>query len=284
MPSDLAYLFVAHGSRDPRSAQALQQLLAAVRVRLSTDKLSATHKLSAAQGVTSEGEPLIEGAVLECHPLPLHAQVQQFGEQSLQSGCQRMLVVPLFLVAGVHVMHDIPRELAIAQASLGNRLKLQLAPHLGSHRGMLQILREQMHPATATAWILIAHGSRQSGSQEAIQALVTHLGSLVKGRSETLAAYWSLPPDLSTQLSVLIAAGHHDIGLLPYVFFAGGITDGVAQVAAFTTQQHPGVKLHLAPVLAAHPGLTNLMLDYMSVPSRDAEQLGVADYPISSKG
>jgi len=56
----------------------------------------------------------------------------------------RLQVVPLFLLPGVHVMEDIPTEVAIAQQALDPELKIALQPHLGTHLGLSGLLATQM--------------------------------------------------------------------------------------------------------------------------------------------
>jgi len=52
--------------------------------------------------------------------------------------------VPLFLLPGVHVIEDIPTEVAIAQQALGQEVKIDLRPYLGTHPGLSCLLANQM--------------------------------------------------------------------------------------------------------------------------------------------
>jgi len=58
--------------------------------------------------------PLIGTACLELSPVPLHEQIKEFGVGALAGGYNCFQVVPLFLLPGVHVIEDIPTEVAIA--------------------------------------------------------------------------------------------------------------------------------------------------------------------------
>jgi len=73
---------------------------------------------------------------LELSPVPLHEQIKEFGAGAIAAGYNRLQVVPLFLLPGVHVMEDIPTEVAIAQQALDPELKIALQPHLGTHLGL----------------------------------------------------------------------------------------------------------------------------------------------------
>jgi len=78
---------------------------------------------------------LIGIACLELSPVPLHEQIKEFYAGAIAAGYNRLQVVP-FLLPGVHVMEDIPTEVAIAQQALDPELKIALQPHLGTHLGL----------------------------------------------------------------------------------------------------------------------------------------------------
>jgi len=163
-------LLVSHGSRDPRPQQATARLAELLQKKLS----------NAAIGT----------AVLELGEQPLHQQIINFAYQLFdsklvnsqtnlqvnskshsQASSVEILILPLFLLPGVHVMEDIPHEVNLARSilnpisnSISNSISnlisnpipnpissslsnstttLQILPHLGSHSGMFEILIEQ---------------------------------------------------------------------------------------------------------------------------------------------
>lgn len=254
MPS--AYLLVSHGSRDPRPQVAMNQLAALVSQRQSAGRIHLHGSLrdelvhpqlppapacmqtagdnssstTAQLAVMPTGEPLIGTACLELSPVPLHEQIKEFGAGAIAAGYNRLQVVPLFLLAGVHVMEDIPIEVAIAQQALGQELKISLRPHLGTHSGLSGLLATQMAATKkADAWILLAHGSRRSGSKMPVEAMAKQLESqaaeicAVDRTGAVVSAYWAVPPKLELRVKELVNAGHRQIGILPYFLFAGGL-------------------------------------------------------------
>ena len=123
-----AYLLVSHGSRDPRPVIAMQQL-----AELLYDKLQSN--LTVCDGVASPlgCETLVGTAYLELSPEPLHEQIVKFGRNAANFGCNGLKILPLFLLPGVHVMQDIPSEVALAQQVLSQDMMINLQPYLGSH-------------------------------------------------------------------------------------------------------------------------------------------------------
>lgn len=80
----------------------------------------------------SSGHPGLETAALEL----------------LNRGCDRIVVMPVFLGAGSHVLEDIPRIISqLARDHQG--LEIVQAPHVGSHPGLALLVREQIESAGA---------------------------------------------------------------------------------------------------------------------------------------
>ena len=229
-----AYFLVAHGSRDPRPQLALEQVAEQLRL------------------ISSEANsPLIGTGILECAPLSLSQQLQQFANQVRPQGITQIQILPLFLLPGVHVKEDIPVEMAIAQQILGSEITIQVLPYLGSQLDqMAAILTTQMTLFAAETWILMAHGSRRSGGNRPIERLAQKLGAT--------PAYWSVSPSLSEQIEALIQQGYSAIGILPYFLFTGGIIDAISQSIEQLSQQLINVKLCLAHPLDQTTALTDL--------------------------
>ncbi|MBE8964691.1 sirohydrochlorin chelatase [Nostocales cyanobacterium LEGE 12452] len=234
-----AYLLLSHGSRDPRPEIAMQQLASLVCQKLSS-------------------EHLVGIAALEMSPQPLHEQIQQFaksafGDYLLSQNENRLKIVPLFLLPGVHVMADIPAEVALAQQATGQNIIIELQPYLGSHPNLEKLLAKQIAAIKAEAWILLAHGSRRPGSQKTVEAMAASLGAV--------AAYWAGPPSLESRVKELVDAGYQEIAILPYFLFTGGITDAIANSIEELKLQFSAVNFQLAQPLGVSAELAELIWD-----------------------
>ncbi|MBD2524640.1 sirohydrochlorin chelatase [Nostoc sp. FACHB-133] len=246
-----AYLLVSHGSRDPRPEVAMQQL-----AKLVCNKLPNNYN-------PSSSEHLVGIAALEMSPQPLHEQIQKFAKSAFGDAWvglhkpsqneNRLKIVPLFLLPGVHVMTDIPAEVALAQQAIGQDIMIDLQPHLGSHPNLEKLLTKQISTIKAEAWILLAHGSRRPGSKETVEAMAASLSAV--------AAYWAGPPSLESRVKELVAAGYSEIAILPYFLFAGGITDAIAASIEELKLQFSAVNFQLAQPLGASAELAELIWD-----------------------
>ena len=254
MPS--AYLLVSHGSRDPRPQVAMEQLAQLCNKALETSRqpsVSGRSRSLISTSVTKPPaaellKPLVGTACLELSRDPLHEQIKQFG--GTIAGCNRLQVVPMFLLPGVHVMEDIPAEVAIAQQALGG-LQIELRPYLGTHLGLRRLLAMAMEPKPLR-WILLAHGSSRGGAREPVEAMAAALGAV--------PAYWAVSPRLEARVEELVSAGYGQIGVLPYFLFEGGITDAIARSVEDLKAKF-SVELHLAGPLGVSDGLVDLIWD-----------------------
>jgi sirohydrochlorin ferrochelatase len=197
--------------------------------------------------------PFVGTAVLEFGSMPLHEQIHHFSYQAQRTGCNRVQIVPLFLLPGTHVQEDIPTEVAIAQQTLNSAVTLDLRPYLGSHPGLADLVQASIRNAPETTWILLAHGSQRPGGNIPVEGLVSRL--------QVFPAYWSVPPTLSQRVKQLVQAGHFCLGIVPYFLFAGGITDAIAQTIADLQRGYPGLTCHCLSPLGVTPQLAHLIAD-----------------------
>lgn len=250
-----AYLLVSHGSRDPRQEIAMQQL-----AKLVNNKLESNLQKSIIGGVVSPPKcELVGTAYLELKPEPLHEQIKRFAQMLKASGYHRLKILPLFLLPGVHVMEDIPGEVALAQQAAEDMI-IELQPYLGSHAGVEKLLAKQIAKSSENyynqGWILLTHGSRRPGSKKQVEAMAANLG--------VLTAYWSVAPSLESRVKELVSAGCKNITILPYFLFAGGITDAIARSEQKLKLQFPAVRFQLAEPLGASAELADLIWDLIN--------------------
>jgi len=257
MPAS-AYLLVAHGSRDPRPQYALDALAQQVREAIA-------HRTPAA--VSSTGSPPpdavatpVETACLELQPQPLHQQILAFVDRAIAPSPHplphppALSIVPLFLLPGVHVMDDIPAEVAIAQRALGDRVHLQIYPYLGETVDLAQALIPLMPPRGSL--ILMSHGSRRPGGNVPIEHLAQRLKATV--------AYWSISPGLEEQLLRQVQQGCQEITVLPYILFPAGITDAIATTLDTLAYRYPQVRFQALPALSDLAPLAEWVLQSLS--------------------
>lgn len=282
-----AYLLISHGSRDPRPQEAMNRLANLVREHLEaallppalSDESTGAQPLAERHSSENQGSALkttgqtslltrprlttvpvasskviVGTACLELSPISLSEQIYEFGLRLKAAGIEELKLLPMFLMAGVHVMADIPEEIEGARRLLGDdALELTLCPHLGSHSKIAEVLTNRLASVPAEGSLLVAHGSRRPKGNRAIAALANRLGTAV--------AYWATPPDIETQVIDLMQKGCQRLTILPYFLFAGGITDAIAHRTEELAERFPKVCFRLLPTLGATDEIAELAFE-----------------------
>lgn len=291
----VAYMLISHGSRDPRPKEAMTRLADLVRSRLEDSlRLEKTHTRKTSISKASESslfekhapfetqqsqssgrtllltkprrkakyeEPpaccdvIVGTAALELAPTDLSEQIYEFGQRLVAAGVRELKLLPVFLMAGVHVMEDLPAEIEKAKQLLGDSIKLTLCSHLGGQAQMLDVLTRRIESAPAEAALLVAHGSRRPKGNRKVKALGQQLNTEV--------AYWAVAPDIEEKVIELMQKGAQRIAILPYFLFAGGITDAITHRTEELAERFPKVKFRLLPTLGATDEVADLAVNLL---------------------
>ncbi len=235
MESKNKYLLVSHGSRDARPQIAIEKI-----AEILTDRLAISQKCVGTAtlelGLTSLADQICQFATSH----PIYNQIQ---------------ILPLFLLPGVHVKEDIPAEIENARSTLGKNININLLPYIGTHARLVNLLANQKKSISATAWVLMSHGSSRPGANQPVEEIAGQLGMVT--------AYWSVQPNLETQIRVLVNLGYRQIGILPYFLFVGGIIDAIEQKIYQLSQEFPSVEFKFLSPIGPSMELVDLILDLL---------------------
>ncbi|MGI8934915.1 CbiX/SirB N-terminal domain-containing protein [Leptolyngbya sp. BC1307] len=296
MVASTAYLLISHGSRDPRPQVAMDRLADLVRKHLeatpqqaaagndtprsqtrpltertffnsaiphraaerhkAADRTALLAKPHLEKAPTASSKVIVGTACLELSPIALSEQIYEFGRRLQAAGVRELKLLPVFLMPGVHVTEDIPDEVEVARALLGDSLQLTLCPHLGSHTKISEVLASRLAAVPAEGSLLVAHGSRKPRGNQAIKGLAKRL--------DTAVAYWSTPPDIETQVIDLMQQGCQRLAILPYFLFAGGITDAITHRTEELAERFPKVSFRLLPTLGATDEIASLAVELVN--------------------
>jgi sirohydrochlorin ferrochelatase len=260
-----AYLLISHGSRDFRHQIALARLAELVQKHLEQKLLSQNknYQKKEAQLYATQSKqllikpilPLVKTASLELASMPLHERITEIAHQATETGLKQLVILPLFLLDGVHIQEDIPIQVNLAQKAIAGKIAVNLLPHLGSFGTMYHLLAEQFTQLEAEGRILLAHGSRHQKAHQHLENWATELNAV--------AAYWSISPSLNEQVQSLIQAGKQKIAIVPYFLFAGSLTEAIANQVQQLQQQLPMIQLDLGQPLGATTALANLIAEQL---------------------
>ncbi|MEO1590682.1 MAG: CbiX/SirB N-terminal domain-containing protein [Cyanobacteria bacterium J06632_22] len=195
---------------------------------------------------------IVGTAVLECSPLSLKQQIYEFAQRVKAAGIRQVQLVPVFLMAGVHVVDDIPAEVSAAQQLLGGDVELLLCDHLGSRPELINLLEDRLASLPQAGQLMVAHGSRRRHGNRGVENVARQLGVDI--------AYWAVPPDLESQTIALMQQGAQTLTILPYFLFSGGITDAIAHRTEELAERFPKVNFRLLPPLGASAALADIVV------------------------
>ena len=114
----------------------------------------------------------------------------------------------------------------------------------------------------STGIIVFAHGSRVESANEAVRAVARGL-VLPTGTPLVRAAFLELGvPDMAGAARELIQLGATRVVVLPYFLTLGlHMERDLPVLVAGIVQEHPGIKVEVAPPLDGHPALIQVLTD-----------------------
>jgi len=241
LPGAAPLVAVAHGSRDPRAAQVVTELLD--RVRALRPDLP------------------VHGAFLD-HMAPSPAQVL---ERLAGEDTGAAVVLPLLLTAAYHSKIDLPGVLRRVRAD-HPELSVRYGDTLGPHPALLDVLRARLaeagvtEPDPDTAVVLTSAGSSDSTANATIIGMAARWAADARtagpGWHSVVPAYASAAsPDPATAVAARYAAGARRVVVASYFLAPGFFADQVAEAA------HGAGATAVSPVLGPADELARLILD-----------------------
>lgn len=203
------YFLVSHGSKSPRSLSQVEGVAKIIE--------------------NQTGMPMGYGC-LEGLELDLTAQIENWIDQQpdWQKFWQKLVVIPLFLWAGEHTSQDIPT----AVQRVDRPVIREIAPHLGSHPQIANLLLDRFQQAEAkstgnTGRLLIVHGSNYGS--DATSLPITSMKDLANQLQARLA-FWNSPTTIAESIEYLVGEDCDRVLALPYFLFAGKITEAIGNL------------------------------------------------------
>jgi sirohydrochlorin ferrochelatase len=224
---------VAHGSRDPRAAATIEEVVDLVRARAARRGLAGLRISAAYLG----------------HAAPSPAQVLG----ALPAG--PVVVLPLLLTGAYHSKTDLPAVLRAASAQSCGRLEINYGDPLGPHPLLLTALERRLAEAgvppgdPGTSVVLAAAGS---GDPQACAA-VTRMAAQwrLRGWRDVLPAYASAAaPPPGGAVAALLAGGARRVVVASYQLAPGRFAERVRDEALAAGAAAVSAPLGAAPELA----------------------------------
>ncbi|HEX6876073.1 MAG TPA: CbiX/SirB N-terminal domain-containing protein [Nocardioidaceae bacterium] len=207
-----ALVALAHGSRDPRSAQTIQALVGEVR------KMRPDLRIEAAfLGLSKPSFPTVV-------------------DKLVRAGYDEIVVVPLLLTEAFHAKVDVPAAIAAMEARHEN-LKVRASGILGLEAIFLEVLDRRLRAALKDArvreldaLVLAAAGSSDALANQAVTRLARLWGT--RHKLPTVAAFASAaPPATGEAVRQFRAEGRRHIAVGSMFLAPGTLPDRAAELA-----------------------------------------------------
>lgn len=205
----------------------------------------------ATAGFLNFSEPRIDESVARC----------------IESGAERIVIVPYFLVDGKYVRVDVRRTLQRLRAAHPTTAIVSTA-HLGDHALLADLARHRAEEALsrtlgpADAVVLLAHGSPIETANDDVRRVCMRL--VAQGVDTTIGYMERNTPTIEE--AIREAAGRATtVVAVPYFLQLGRhVRDDLPRVVGSLQRVLPGQNIQLARHLGYHPWLVNVIADRLS--------------------
>ncbi|URR36741.1 hypothetical protein NBE99_06305 [Thermosynechococcus sp. HN-54] len=219
-PIMMAYFLISHGSSAPEPQAAMAFLC---------------------QQLISLG--IVGWGTLEGEPLP--KKIQAFSGQAQRQGVDRIVILPLFLLPGNHVVVDLPQAIASTESGL----PLELLTFLGGQPLFQAWLQQAI--AEGSAHILLGHGSRRPEVLPWFEELSQACG--------VLPALLAQEGSLGRAIEMRIAQGYTSSRIYSYFLFGGRILAQLHAQVPPLQAQYPQHRLSLLSAIQPTASFINVI-------------------------
>ena len=208
--------------------------------------------------VAGRVEVPVAGGFIELSPPPLAEAVAEL----LHGNRERLVAVPLMLVAAGHAKGDIPAALARERARHPGLSTVYGRP-LGPHPTVLSLLRERLAEAGGgpdTTVLLVGRGATDPDANAEVAKVARLLAETTDVAGVEYAFVSLAPPDTSGGLERCRRLGARRVVVLPYFLFTGVLPRRVADQARRWAAAH-AAELTVAEVLGDCDPLAELVVE-----------------------
>ncbi|WP_117170769.1 sirohydrochlorin chelatase [Paraliobacillus sediminis] len=188
--------------------------------------------------------------------------------QCVKHGATEIILVPVFLLPGVHVIEDIPNEVKKAQHKFPE-LAIHVSEPLGASEQLIVntqkriVNRRVMHEQKREAVLLVSHGSRYLEASDMFASFGRELENKLTGMPVYESYLNSNDPNFEVELERLLAADYDVIYLVPHFFSIGFFPEKIQQIASSVqAKQKRTVVIYVDPITFDQDIFTNIATNY----------------------
>lgn len=141
----------------------------------------------------------------------------------VRKGATEIIVVPVFLLAAVHVKEDIPAELEVMKRKYPDVSVLYGSPFGVSKSLVSAVMRGSgvKELGTHVTLLLVARGSSDRETLANIDEIASLIGEESEVKKVEVCYLAAAEPQFEEKLQSILQEGHGQIAVLPYLLFTG---------------------------------------------------------------
>jgi len=237
-------VLVAHGSRDPETAEEFLKFAADVQTHMDGKR--------------------VQPAFLELAGSPVLDAI----ERAVAEGAGRVVVLPLLLVPAGHLKNDIPAAVNVARAKYP-QVEFFYGAHLGVDARLLEVLDERIREVEETAdpcdradtaVLLVGRGSSDPDGNSDVYKTARLLWEGRRFRTVEVCFVGITFPRVKEGVARCSLFGVKRIIVLPYFLFTGVLIKRIRAEAAAQREACPDIEILHAGYLGIHPNVREVLL------------------------
>jgi sirohydrochlorin cobaltochelatase len=238
-------LIIGHGTRSERGVVEFRDCVELVARRVPTTPVA--------------------GCFLELAEPGIEAAVAQLAAR----GCERIVVLPLLLLAAGHAKADIPAAVEAAAAQ-HPEIEFVLASHLGCEERLLRLSALRFEEAAQyeepvapqdTLWLMVGRGSSDAEQLAELERFVQRRLRHTPVAVARIAYLAMAEPQLDAALAEIAELRYHRVVVQPHLLFHGELLETVSARVAAIAALWPHQQWIVAPQLGPADLLVQAMLE-----------------------
>lgn len=238
-------LFIGHGSRDTDGNQEFLEFVDKIRPRAPEQHFEACF--------LELTTPTIADGIDAC----------------VQQGAERIVVVPIILLAASHVKLEIPESLDAARKKYPN-VEIVYGRNIGLHEQIIDLLTDRFQEQVATftketihetAIVLMGRGSSDPDANGDLYKLARQVWERTGVLTVEVCFTGITFPSLSDGIHRALSLGATRVVVVPYFLFTGVLIKRMEGILQEINARHPSVPMYMAEYFGMHSRLVDIVLD-----------------------
>jgi precorrin-8X/cobalt-precorrin-8 methylmutase len=244
--NDYAIVIAGHGSRDPEGISEFEQLAKLVRQRA--------------------GERQVEHGFLEF----ARPTIDEAARSLIATGQQRIVIVPLVLLAAAHAKNDLPSEVLALQKEFSATQFSYGAP-LHLHPNILRLFRQRIIEAearssqkirrSASCLVVVGRGTTDPDANSDVSKLARMLQEGMGFGGSYVCYSGTAKPLVADGLGQAVSLGFERFVVAPFFLFTGVLVKRIYDAADAIAVDHPKLEFLKAEYLGVDPLLADAFLE-----------------------